>query len=102
MANTASVAIHDVLNELEKRAPFATAEDWDPVGLLVGDPTWKTAGAVVSVDLTPEALAHAEKNAFRLIVTHHPCLFPKGRGLPALVPGPAGSLSRLMLEAYSK
>jgi dinuclear metal center YbgI/SA1388 family protein len=94
-------AVADILSELEKRAPFGAAEDWDNVGLLAGDPAWKTSGAVVSIDLTEAALAEAKKAGSNLIVTHHPCIFPKGRGLSKLVPGPAGSLSRLLLEALS-
>jgi dinuclear metal center YbgI/SA1388 family protein len=99
MADPTPLSIADILSELERRAPSGTAEDWDNVGLLVGDPAWKTSGAVVSIDLTPQALAQAQKSGARLIVTHHPCIFPKGRGLSKLVPGPDGSLSRLMLEA---
>jgi dinuclear metal center YbgI/SA1388 family protein len=101
MKSATPFAVVDILSELEKRAPAGTAEDWDNVGLLSGDPEWKTAGAVVSIDLTEAALAAAKKSGAKLIVTHHPCIFPKGRGLSKLVPGAAGSLSRLLLEAYS-
>ena len=94
------VAISRILDRLEELAPVATAEEWDNVGLLVGDRTWKTNGAVVSVDLTREALDTARKQGFGLIVLHHPCIFPKSRGLSKLVnSGAEGSRDRLIFEA---
>ncbi len=73
--------ISDILSQIEARAPMGTAESWDNVGLLAGDSSWKTRGAVVSVDLTREAIETAVAKKFRLIFTHHPCIFPKQRGL---------------------
>ncbi len=81
------IRVSEVLADLERRAPGATAEDWDNVGLLVGSPSWTTSGAVVSIDLTEEAIEAARKKGFRLIVTHHPCVFPKSRGISRLQPG---------------
>ena len=83
----ATKTISTVVQELERLAPGGTAEDWDNVGLLVGDPAWKTAGAVVTIDLTAEAIQLAKKKKFKLIVTHHPCIFPKNRGLARVVGG---------------
>lgn len=68
--------IVDILQFLEVRAPSFTAESWDNVGLLVGDPQWEAAGAVVSIDLTKEAIDLALQHDYRLIITHHPCIFP--------------------------
>jgi dinuclear metal center YbgI/SA1388 family protein len=80
--------ISEILGALEELAPPGTAEAWDNVGLLVGNPNWKTLGAIVSIDLTSEAIAAAKKKGYRLIVNHHPCIFPKGKGLSRLtVPG---------------
>ncbi len=79
--------VSDILNFLEERAPSSTAEDWDNVGLLVGDPAWSTSGAVVSVDLTQEAIDLATENGIHLIINHHPCFFPKSQGISRWVPG---------------
>jgi len=76
-----------VLQFLDSQAPKGTAEEWDNVGLLVGDSTVQTAGAVVSIDLTHEAVELAVQNQYRLIVTHHPCIFPRNRGLSRIVAG---------------
>ncbi len=72
--------IADLLKDLQKRAPFSTAEPWDNVGLLVGDPQQSAQKAIVSIDLTQEVLQAAKKSGATLIVNHHPCIFPKGRG----------------------
>ena len=78
------IQIKEVLKNLEDRAPSGTAEDWDNVGLLVGDSRLKSAGAVISIDLTEQTLETAVRKGYKLIVNHHPCIFPKSRGLSKL------------------
>ena len=60
---------------MEERAPREHAEDWDNVGLLLGDPQLEVEGAVVSVDLCVEAVDLARKQGANLLVTHHPVIF---------------------------
>lgn len=91
--------ITEVLSALESLAPSGTAEDWDNVGLLVGDASWKTAGAVVCVDLTEEAIAKAVATRTKLIVNHHPCIFPKGKGLSRVTASGGSTTSSLVFEA---
>lgn len=83
---TASESSHylvsDLLNDLENRTPAATAERWDNVGLLVGDPSTEVTGVVISIDLTDESIRVAEKKGYSVILNHHPCIFPKSKGLP--------------------
>jgi len=88
-----------VVRELERLAPGGTAEAWDNVGLLVGDLAWKTSGAVVTIDLTDEAIELAKKKKFRLIVTHHPCIFPKSRGLSSIIGGEGRGISSFVFKA---
>lgn len=76
-----SPKISEILRQLETLAPGATAESWDNVGLLVGNLAAKSAGAIVSVDLTEEALEKAIQKNYKLIVTHHPPIFPKQKGI---------------------
>jgi dinuclear metal center YbgI/SA1388 family protein len=95
--------IHQIIAGLERLAPSSTAEKWDNVGLLAGDPGWTTSSAVVAVDLTEQAIETAVKKGARLIVNHHPCIFPKSRGLSRIVPdsgpGPKSGISSLIFEA---
>lgn len=82
-----SKKVHEILHFLEQRAPLGTAESWDNVGLLVGDPGWRTSGAIISIDLTEDAIRRARAKKARLILTHHPCIFPKSQGLPKVTSG---------------
>jgi dinuclear metal center YbgI/SA1388 family protein len=68
------------------------------VGLLVGDARSpaKIGGAVVSIDLTAESIAVAKRLGYRLIVNHHPCIFPRGKGTPRVT---AEGESALVYEA---
>lgn len=91
--------ISEILQFLESKAPRGTAESWDNVGLLLGDPSWETSGAIVSIDLTPETLREAKARKYRLIVNHHPCIFPRGRGLSRVVGGQGGGISEIVFEA---
>ena len=93
--------ISEVLRDLEVKAPSSTAESWDNVGLLCGDPATETSGAIVSVDLTEEAIEQARARGFKLIVNHHPCIFPKQKGLSSVVAGERSS-SNLVFEALKQ
>jgi dinuclear metal center YbgI/SA1388 family protein len=90
------LSVAAILEDLERRTPVGTAEKWDNVGLLVGDPEASVSGAVVSIDLTEETIAVAKRLGFSLIVNHHPCIFPKQKGL-AKVSASGGS--KLVFEA---
>ncbi len=81
-----ALSVREICDEISWLAPEATAESWDNVGLLAGDPEWRTAGAVVSIDLTRESIEAARRKGYRLIVNHHPCIFPKSRGLSRVTP----------------
>ncbi len=97
----ADQSIQEIIGRLNARAPLDTAEEWDNVGLLVGDPAKKTPGAVVSIDLTRQALDSASSLGFGLIVTHHPCIFPRSRGLSRVTAGGNG-MGSLVYEAAAK
>lgn len=80
------ITLREIRDEIAYLAPEATAESWDNVGLLVGDPEWRTQGVVISIDLTAEAIESARRKGYRLIINHHPCIFPKSRGLSRVTP----------------
>jgi dinuclear metal center YbgI/SA1388 family protein len=72
-----------ILADLEKRTPAGTAEKWDNVGLLIGDRrvSAKIKGAIISIDLTAESVATAKRLGYSLILNHHPCIFPRSKGI---------------------
>lgn len=59
---------------LDERFPPAWAEQWDRVGLVVGDPAAGVRRVSCVVDCVPETLAEALAAGADLIVAHHPLL----------------------------
>lgn len=61
-----------ILNEFEKFAPLDTKEEWDNVGLMVGDKNKEIKKAFVCLDVTADNIKFAKDNDCDLILTHHP------------------------------
>lgn len=68
-------SLSDVIDFLERLAPPALAEDWDNVGLLVGDRRRPVAGVMTCLTLTPPTVAEAVEHDADLVVVHHPLPF---------------------------
>ena len=83
-------SIQDVLRALESRAPLRCSESWDNVGLLAGTAKTELRSAVICIDLTQRALDVAVAKGANLIVNHHPCIFPKSKGLSRVVESSGG------------
>ena len=67
--------IKDVTNYIEELAPLAYAEDFDNVGLLIGDYNTKVTGVVVTLDTLEETVDEAIAQNCNLIVSFHPIVF---------------------------
>lgn len=67
--------VSDIVGIINKIAPFAHAEEWDSVGLQVGDPAMPAARIMVALDPCREAVDAAIAADCRLLLTHHPLLF---------------------------
>lgn len=67
--------VSEILDFLCGIAPINTAQDYDNVGLLVGDPDSEVTGILVSLDCFDEVIERAEDLGANLIVTHHPVIF---------------------------
>ncbi|TWO34315.1 Nif3-like dinuclear metal center hexameric protein [Seonamhaeicola sediminis] len=67
--------IQDVINHLEELAPLAYAEDFDNVGLLVGDKKQKLTGVLVTIDTLESVVDEAITKKCNLIVSFHPIIF---------------------------
>ncbi|MBN2476126.1 MAG: Nif3-like dinuclear metal center hexameric protein [Pirellulales bacterium] len=68
---------------LERFAPRRLAEDWDNVGLLVGDRRRQVARVMTCLTVTPTSAAEAMERRVDLIVTHHPLPFRPVKQLTA-------------------
>lgn len=69
------MTVNDLLKILDKIAAFGLAEQWDNVGLMVGDPNQQIRGILVALDPTEEMLAEAKETGADCIITHHPLIF---------------------------
>ena len=67
--------IKDVSSYLDSFAPTRLAEDWDNVGLLVGDPIASVSRIMTCLTVTPESANEAIDQNVDLIISHHPLPF---------------------------
>ena len=67
--------LEEICGYLEQIAPPYLAEDWDNVGLLVGDGAREIQRVMTCLTITPETVEEAVREKVDLIVTHHPMPF---------------------------
>ncbi len=73
--------IKDVTRALEELAPLSYAEDFDNVGLLVGDYHAEVEGVLIAHDTLEEVVEEALEKKCNLIISFHPIIF---KGLKSL------------------
>ncbi|MGC5586093.1 Nif3-like dinuclear metal center hexameric protein [Ornithinimicrobium sp. W1679] len=66
--------LREVVAVLEELYPPATAQSWDRVGLVAGDPDQRVRSVLLAVDPTLEVVAEAVAAGADLVLTHHPLL----------------------------
>lgn len=96
-AMTAPQTLREIVDVLHGWYPPATAESWDAVGLVVGDPDAPVRKVMFAVDPTEEVAREAVAWGADLLVVHHPLFLkpvnafaattPKGRTLQVLTSG---------------
>ena len=69
------ISVGLIAQTIEKIAPKSWAEDWDNVGLLVGNFSTPVERVLLTLDATPDVLEEAKDLGAQLIVAHHPILF---------------------------
>jgi dinuclear metal center YbgI/SA1388 family protein len=87
--------LNDVVDLIHTWYPPHTADSWDAVGLVWGDPEQDVRKVMLAVDVTAEVAAEAAAWGADLLVVHHPLFLkgvhgfaattPKGRTLTTLV-----------------
>lgn len=60
---------------LDRWAPPPVAEEWDNVGLLVGDASAEVSSVLVALEVTDQIISEAMELKAQVIVTHHPLIF---------------------------
>jgi dinuclear metal center YbgI/SA1388 family protein len=92
---TAPARLADVVAVLDEHYDPRWAEDWDAVGVVVGDPAAEVRRVLFAVDPVMAVIEEAAAWGADLLVTHHPLLLrpvhgvaattPKGRAVTALM-----------------
>jgi dinuclear metal center YbgI/SA1388 family protein len=86
--------ISDIVGIINKKFPFRLAEEWDNVGLQLGDPAETVGRVMVALDPLPAVLDEALSRNCQLLITHHPLIFKPLRQITS-----ATSAGRLLLRA---
>lgn len=94
MPDRTSSTLRDVVDLIHRWYPPATADSWDAVGLVTGDPDAGVGKVMFAVDPTLEVAREAVEWGAHLLVVHHPLFLtavhgvaadnPKGRVLQTL------------------
>jgi dinuclear metal center YbgI/SA1388 family protein len=64
-----------IIQIMDQLAPPLLAEEWDNVGLQIGDPRQPAGRIWVALDPSPEVVKAACQKKVDLLVTHHPLIF---------------------------
>jgi len=89
--------VREIAQAVEEIAPCALAEDWDNVGLQVGDPDGEVGRVLVALTPLPEVFEEAREIGANFLLFHHPLIF---RGLKSVDTAeyPGGLISRAILN----
>ena len=71
----ATMRIQKVIDVIEEWAPSAHAEDFDNVGLIIGNPQSECKGVLVTHDTLENVVEECIKKDLNLIVSFHPIIF---------------------------
>lgn len=69
------MTVNNIINKLEELAPLAYAEDFDNVGLLVGNRESEVSKVLVTLDTTEAVVDEAIEKGANLIISFHPIIF---------------------------
>lgn len=78
--------LEDVVGLLHEWYPPATADSWDAVGLVYGDPAAPISTVMFAVDPTLEVAREAAEWGADLLVVHHPLFLKPVHGFAATTP----------------
>ena len=67
--------VKEIIEVMETLAPTFLKEDFDNVGLMVGDREKEVKKVLLALDCTLKVVEEAKENNVDLIITHHPLIF---------------------------
>ena len=78
--------VSDMIDLMEQIAPVDLAEEWDNVGLQVGDRRWAVNKVGVSLDAGMAVIKAACEMKVNMLITHHPLIFAPLRAIDCQTP----------------
>ena len=97
MAKQKTARLADIIGLLNRLCPPDLAEDWDNVGLQVGDPAAKIDKILVCLDAEEIAIQEAHRQGAQLIISHHPLIFRPIKHL-----SPTNMTGRVLFQAIKQ
>lgn len=70
-----AVKCQTIFNLIEELAPKFLAEEWDNVGLQIGDPRSEVDSVLIVLDVDGAVVEEAVETGAGLIISHHPLLY---------------------------
>ncbi|MBN2457351.1 MAG: Nif3-like dinuclear metal center hexameric protein [Sedimentisphaerales bacterium] len=91
--------INDIAAKIEEIVPLGLAQDWDNVGLLIGDEKLNVKNILLTIDITKDVVAEAKRLKAQMIISYHPVIWD---GLKKIVAaGATEVIYRLIREDIS-
>ncbi len=69
--------VGDIIDYLNEIAPWRYAEEWDNVGLMVGNRESNVTKILLCMDITSDVISEASGCGAQMIISHHPFIFSK-------------------------
>ncbi len=91
--------INEIAQAVEKIAPLGLAQDWDNVGLLIGDPEKNIKKILVTIDTTMDVVKEAKEKKSDLILSYHPVIWDGLKRITA--DGPDANVYELIRSGIS-
>ncbi|MHC4618813.1 MAG: Nif3-like dinuclear metal center hexameric protein [Planctomycetota bacterium] len=67
--------VKDIAAAVDEIVPLKLAQDWDNVGLLIGDPQRNVNNILLTIDITAGVLTEAKRLKTGLILSYHPVIW---------------------------
>lgn len=91
--------VKDVAQEIEKLVPLGLAQNWDNVGLLLGNADKNVRRILLTIDITGDVLDEAKRLRTDLIVSYHPIIWDGLKKINA--EGPTGAVYELISDGIA-
>ncbi len=88
--------ISNISEVLERLWPKKLAQEWDNVGLLVGNAKMSVRKALLAIDITGDVVAEARRLGVQMIISYHPVIWD---GLKNITADGAGSIIYELIRA---